>query len=68
MANTAAAYIGASFTLLMGVGSLVGAVASVISGAPVLFDLACGGIAAVCGVMVYLNDWPRVWQPLFVTP
>ena len=62
--NTPAAYAGATFSLLLTLGSLVGVVCSVVAKLPVIMDVSLGGIALIAGYMVVANDWPRIWKPL----
>jgi len=66
---TPAAYLGATFTLLMTLGSAAGAVivAFYVNAEPskVLgFVITLGILSLICGSMVIRNDWPRVWKPL----
>ena len=60
---TFAKWMGATFSLVMTVGTLVGAVATIIEHWPVLMFVSCLGLAAIAGYMVY-NDWSTVWGPL----
>jgi hypothetical protein len=62
--NTPIAYVGATFSLLMGLGSAATCAWSMVSGFPVLMDVASGGIALIMGFIFVKNDWPRIWKPL----
>jgi len=61
---TAAGYAGATFSLLLTVAGLGGAVWSLVAGLPPIMPAATGGIGLIAGAMVVLNDWPRIWKPL----
>jgi hypothetical protein len=61
--KTAAAYVGATFSLLGTAVAAACCVWSVASGFPALLDVASGGIAVIMGYMV-VKDWPTVWRPL----
>ena len=62
---TGAAYAGATFTLLMTLGSTAGAVYFGLTEVWVGV-LSLGAMSAIGGLVVVKNDWPRVWKPLFV--
>ena len=62
--NTPAAYMGATFSLLLTLGAAAGLVWSLVTKQPVLMDVATGGIGLISGYMVVANDWPKIWKPL----
>jgi len=58
-----AKYLGATFSLLMTLGSAVGCVMFALM--PHLGGAVClGAMALISGYVVVANDWPKVWKPL----
>ena len=57
--------MGATFTLLLTLGSAAAAVWSVVEGMPPIVPVATGGMALISGFVVVKNDWPKVWNLLF---
>lgn len=63
--TTGAAYMGATFTLLMTLGMAAGCVASIIAKAPAIMDVSTGLFTALGVGLIVKHDWPNVWKPLF---
>lgn len=57
--------MGAIFSLVLCLSMTALAVYSLFwTKVPLLMPVATGGIAAIAGAMVVMNDWPKVWKPL----
>lgn len=61
---TGATYAGATFTMLLTLGCVIGAVWSVVAGLPVIMPVCLGAISLISSYVVVINDWPRIWKPL----
>ena len=62
---TGAAYAGATFTLGLTLGAVVGLAWSLVTKQPPIMDVVSGAIGLISGYVVVFNDWPRIWKPLF---
>lgn len=62
---TAAAYVGATLTLLVTACLSTLTVWEIVTGQPTIAPVTTGTMSLLTSIVVVGHDWPEVWKPLF---